>query len=194
MCWPLLANVPAFDLGFIVDGSSVVEEQGAGNFKLLLAFAKQTLHSFPLSKQGVHAGLISYGQSAQVIFDFNAHADHASVDQAIDSVTVPGTEPRISEALDLAISDLFPKSDRQNVHHVLVVLTGSTSTGDVQPSAEELRASGVVIFCVGAGGRFDHAQLDAMASSPSSVHVLTAEFGALATLVPTLVSRITAGE
>lgn len=183
-----------FDLGFIVDGSNVIEEQGSGNFKRLLEFVKEVFRKFLPSQRGVHAGLISYGQVAQVNFDFKSHYDQASLEGAIDSVTYTGTEPHTGFALNMAMTKLFPNSNRLSVRHLLVLITGSNSMDDVGPAAEELKASGVEVFCIGVGGRFEQAQLDTIASSPSSVHVMTAQFDTLGSLVQTLASRIRAGE
>ena len=189
-----LGNFIAFDLGFVVDGSKVVDEQGTGNFRKCLQFVKELFRSFPVSSEGVHAGLITYGTDARLNINFASLLDQPRIEAAIDTISYPGTEPNAGNALDTAMSKLFPHSGRQNVAHVLVVILGSNPQDEVEASAEELRASGIKIFCVGVGKRFDQSQLDVIASSPSDTYVITTEFDTLRNAVPILVSRISAGE
>ena len=189
-----LGNLIAFDLGFVVDGSKVVDEQGTGNFRKCLQFVKEVFRSFPVSSEGVHAGLITYGTNARLNINFDSLLDQPGIEAAIDTISYPGTEPNAGNALGVAMSQLFPHSGRQNVAHVLVLILGSNAQDEVEASAEELRASGVKIFCVGVGGRFDQSQLDMIASSPSDTYVITTEFDILRNAVPILVSRIRAGK
>ena len=172
----------------------MIDEQGSGNFRKCLEFVKEVLRSFPVSIDGVHAGLITYGEKSRLNFNFDTVLDQPTIETAIDSVSYPGTESHRGNALDTAMAKLFPHSGRQNVPHVLVVITGSNSRDEVESSAEELRASGVRIFCVGVGGRYDQSQLETMASSPSDSYVITTEFDALRNAVPLLVSQISAGK
>ena len=172
----------------------MIDEQGSGNFRKCLEFVKEVLRSFPVSIDGVHAGLITYGEKSRLNFNFDTVLDQPTIETTIDSVSYPGTESHTGNALDTAMAKLFPHSGRQNVPHVLVVITGSNSRDEVESSAEELRASGVRIFCVGVGGRYDHSQLETMASSPSDSYVITTEFDALRNAVPLLVSQISAGK
>ena len=189
-----LGNLIAFDLGFVVDGSKVVDEQGTGNFRKCLQFVKEVFRSFPVSSEGVHAGLITYGTNARLNINFDSLLDQPGIEAVIDTISYPGTEPNAGNALGVAMSQLFPHSGRQNVAHVLVLILGSNAQDEVEASAEELRASGVKIFCVGVGGRFDQSQLDMIASSPSDTYVITTEFDILRNAVPILVSRIRAGK
>ena len=184
----------AFDLGFVVDGSNVVDEQGTGNFRKCLEFVKDIFRSFPVSMDGVHAGLITYGTNARLNINFDSLLDQLRIEAAIDTISYPGTEPNAGNALGTAMSKLFPHSGRQNVAHVLVLILGSNPKDEVEASAEELRASGIKIFCIGVGGRFDQSQLDMIASSPSDTYVITTEFDTLRSAVPILVSRIGAGK
>ena len=189
-----LGNFIAFDLGFVVDGSKVVDEQGTGNFRKCLQFVKEIFRSFPVSSEGVHAGLITYGTNARLNINFDSLLDQPGIEAAIDTISYPGTEPNAGNALGAAMSQLFPHSGRQNVAHVLVLILGSNAQDEVEASAEELRASGVKIFCVGVGRRFDQSQLDMIASSPPDTYVITTEFDILRNAVPILVSRIRAGK
>lgn len=189
-----LGNFIAFDLGFVVDGSKVVDEQGTGNFRKCLQFVKEVFRSFPVSSEGVHAGLITYGTNARLNINFDSLVDQPGIEAAIDTISYPGTEPNAGNALGTAMSQLFPHSGRQNVAHVLVLILGSNAQDEVEASAEELRASGVKIFCVGVGRRFDQSQLDMIASSPSDTYVITTEFDVLRNAVLILVSRIRAGK
>lgn len=177
-----------------MDGSKVVDEQGTGNFRKCLEFVKEIFRSFPVSSEGVHAGLITYGTNARLNINFDTLLDQSRIEAAIDTISYPGTEPYAGNALDTAMSKLFPHSGRQRVAHMLVLILGSNSQDEVEASAEELRASGIKIFCVGVGGRFDQSQLDMIASSPSDTYVITTEFDALRNVAPILASRISEGK
>lgn len=177
-----------------MDGSKVVDEQGTGNFRKCLEFVKEIFRSFPVSSEGVHAGLITYGTNARLNINFDTLLDQSRIEAAIDTISYPGTESYAGNALDTAMSKLFPHSGRQSVAHMLVLILGSNSQDEVEASAEELRASGIKIFCVGVGGRFDQSQLDMIASSPSDTYVITTEFDALRNVVPILASRISEGK
>lgn len=190
----MTGSVPAFDLGFVVDGSKVIDEQGTGNFRKCLEFVKEVLRSFPVSNEGVHAGLITYGKNARLNIDFNTLPDQTGTEAAIDTISYPGTESYTGNALDTAMSKLYPHSGRQSVAHVLVLITGSNSQDKFEESAEELKAGGIKIFCIGVGGQYDQSQLDLIASSPSDTYVITTEFDSLRNVVPILVSRINAGK
>ena len=177
-----------------MDGSKVIDEQGAGNFRKCLEFVKDILRSFPVSIDGVHSGLITYGEISQLDFNFDTVFDQPTIESSIDSVSYPGNEARTGSALYTAMKKLFPHSGRPNLAHVLVLITGSNSRDEVDSAAEELRAGGVQIFCIGVGGRYDHTQLEIIANSPSDTYVITSEFDALRNVVPLLVSRIYEGK
>lgn len=184
----------AFDLGFIVDGSKVIDEQGTGNFRKCLEFVKEILRIFPVTSDGIHAGLVTYGEDSQVHFNFDTDIKQLNIEASIDSITYPGGESQTGNALYTAMTKLFPHSGRQNVAHVLIVITGSDSKDEVEPAAQELRAGGVRLFCVGVGGRYDESQLEVIANSPSDTYVVTSEFDSLMNVVLVLVPRILAGE
>ena len=190
----VVGNVLAFDLGFVVDGSQIINDQGSGNFRKCLEFVKEILRLFPVSTEGVHAGLITYGRNARLNINFDKVLDQYGIETVIDTISYPGTESYTGNALGTALAKLFPHSGRQSVAHVLVLVTGSNSQDEVETSAEELRAGGINIFCVGVGGRYDQSQLDLIASSPSETYVLTTGFDSLRNVVPILASRISAGK
>ena len=190
----VIENVLALDLGFVVDGSKAIDEQGPGNFRKCMEFVKDVLHSFPVGKREVHAGLVTYGETAKVNFNLDSFNDQFSLDAVIDSAHYPGTDPYAGKALITAMSKVFPHSGRQNVPHVLVLITGSSSLDAVESAAEELKASGVTIFCVGVGVRYDQLQLDEIASSPLDTYVMTTSFDALRSIVPVLFWRIYEGK
>lgn len=177
-----------------MDLKLLTSKDRSGNFRKCLEFVKEMFRSFPVSSEGVHAGLITYGTNARLNINFDTLLDQPRIEAVIDTISYPGTEPNAGNALGTAMSKLFPHSGRQNVAHVLVLILGSNPQDEVEASAEELRASGIKIFCVGVGGRFDQSQLDMIASSPSDMYVITTKFDTLRNAVPVLVSRIGEGK
>lgn len=184
----------AFDVGFVVDGSDIVEEQGSGNFRKLLEFVKEVQRALPISVNGIHLGVVTYGDEAEANMDFNINFSQENFESAIDGINYPGGVTKTANALGIVMKELLPSSERVNVQHVIVLLTAGKSEDDPVSIAEEIKASGAVMFCIGVGMMFDRAQLDAMASSSSSTHVMTIGFNELSSLVKTLAAAIVKGK
>ena len=111
------------DIGFVVDSSNNV---GSANWNRLLSFAKDAVKSFRPSWYGNRIGFISYGDNANVDFNFNTLQDDqlnpARIRGIIDSVRYqPRGGRRINLALNVAYRDLFSERGgyRPNARQVL---------------------------------------------------------------------------
>ncbi|KAJ7385797.1 hypothetical protein OS493_013831 [Desmophyllum pertusum] len=71
------------DLAFMVDASSNIKDKA--NFRLVLNFVTRVFHSFTLG-DGVRYGLVVFGESVKVVFEFSRYTSMAQVDSAVANV------------------------------------------------------------------------------------------------------------
>ena len=88
----------------------------------LTSFAERVVNVFKPSRTGNHIGLISYGEKADVDFNFNVLQSEDAVIRYIDNVQYqPRGSRRIDTALNVASRDLFSQKggyrpDARQVH------------------------------------------------------------------------------
>ena len=59
--------------------------QGEANFDLCIAFIKIVFHAFGMGS-GIRFGLVLFGSSAQVVFDFSKYSSISDLDGALGQV------------------------------------------------------------------------------------------------------------
>ena len=185
--------IGAADLAFMLDASSNIG--GAENFQMCLNFIKAVYARFTISSSGYRIGLVLFGASASVLFDFSKFYSVSEIDSALANVAMVGGSCAAGQALNTCQSALFGQS-RQQAAKVLLVMMAGSSVDDVTKTATSLKNSGVHIMCLGMGNFFDKSQLTAMASSESYVQ-MAAEFKQLASMssqFSTMISQISGGE
>lgn len=158
----------AVDLAFMLDASSSIG--GEANFKLCLQFIKSVYSSCTISSTAYRVGLVLFGASASVSFDFSKYSSASEIDSAITSLTLMGGACAAGQGLSTCQSQIFAQS-RQEASKILLVMMAGKSTDDVSNVAGSLKSSGVKIFCLGMGSAFDRTQLLAMASSESYIQI-----------------------
>ena len=158
----------AVDLAFMLDASSSIG--GEANFKLCLQFIKSVYSSCTISSTAYRVGLVLFGASASVSFDFSKYSSASEIDSAITSLTLMGGACAAGQGLSTCQAQIFAQS-RQEAAKILLVMMAGKSTDDVSNVAESLKSSGVKIFCLGMGSAFDRTQLLAMASSESYIQI-----------------------
>ena len=168
----------------MLDASSSIG--GEANFKLCLQFIKSVYSSFTISSTAYRIGLVLFGASASVSFDFGKYSSASEIDSAITSIKLIGGACAARQGLSTCQSQLFAQS-RQEASRILLVMMAGTSTDDVSSMSGSLKTSGVKIFCLGMGSSFDKTQLTAMASSESYVKI-AADYSQLASLSSVFVS------
>lgn len=181
------------DLGFLIDGSENVGEQ---NFRISLDFVKNIYGPFWTQFGSLHLGLVVFGTETRLIFDFdNKYTDKTELNNAINSAAFPGGRTvAVGEALKLTETHLFGSKHHDSYRRILVVMMGSTSEDDVFLAAEMLKANAVTVFCVGVGNHYVRAQMDGIASQPSSDNILTAvTYPSLTSLTQKLIDKINEG-
>ena len=107
----------------------------------------------------------------QVVFGLDEHYRKNSTFAAIDDIKYQGGRVNIGAALDSARINLFGRSSRHDFPKMVIVITGDSSQDLVTEPAQKLRDSGVTIFSVGIGRRYNIQQLKEMATEPDSQHV-----------------------
>lgn len=181
------------DLGFLIDGSDSVGEQ---NFRISLDFMKNVYGAFWTQFGSLHLGLVVFGTETRLIFDFdNQYTDETELNNAINSAAFPGGRTvMVGEALKLTETHLFGSKHHDSYRRILVVMMGSTSEDDVFIAAEMLKSNAVTVICVGVGNHYVRAQMDGIASQPSSDTVLTAvTYPSLTALTQNLIDKINEG-
>ena len=144
----------------------------------------------------LHLGLVVFGTETRLIFDFeNEYTDKAELNNAINSATFPGGRTvLVGEALKFTETHLFGSEHHDSYRRILVVIMGSTSEDDVFIAAEMLKSNAVTVFCVGVGNHYVRAQMDGIASQPSSDYSLTAvTYRSLTSLTQKLIDKINEG-
>lgn len=180
------------DLGFVIDGSRSVEVLGKGNFKKMLEFVKNVSLGFHIAPEDTRVGAISYGTEPRLVIPFNKYRSPNSLALAIENIAYPGSSTMRGKALELANQKLFDKGSRINVPKVLVVLSEGTSRDNVEESAHALHKAGVTVISVGLGRVFNNAELDNIASIPTSYNVIRAKFNELQHKINELQDKICA--
>ena len=164
------------DRGVLLDGSGSIEYYGKRNFKRCLDFVKKLFSFFPVSQEKAHVGFVLFSTSPYRQFDFKKYFDHASVNTAIDSVVYPKGLTYTGKALEMVKTELFDKTARPGVPHVLLVITDGRATDQVNGPTGHLHKAGVTVISFGIGKGFDKQQLIDMASEPKNENVIEADF------------------
>ena len=171
------------DIGFIVDASDDVRPA----FTKQLSLIKGALSPFLLASNGAHAGVILAGNKVQIAVKLDEFEDSLSFMSAINQLMPSGGRMRIQQALSTALREFFSDVNgaRQNVPHVLVILTSAKRIGDVDVdslsrSSESLHAAGIriILLAVGVGATTDH--FSRIALTPQNILHLE-NFGELTT-------------
>lgn len=152
----------------MLDASSSVGSDT--NFQQCLSFVRAIYSSVTISSTKFRIGLVLFGASASVSFDFSKYNSASEIDAVIKGMKTIGGACAAGQGLSTCQSQLFAQS-RQNAIRVLLVIIAGRSTDDVSSVAGALKSSGVKIFCLGIGSSIDRTQLIAMANSESYIQV-----------------------
>lgn len=185
------------DLGFLIDGSSAVGNEK--NFQQIINFVSAVAHAFPLGHYKTRVGVVVCSYEALVIFNFHTYFDMRSIDQALQSITYPGTHwpgthnLYIGRGLHVTQHYLFDSSWRAYVPRALIVVTAGSSVDDVLAPSTNIRSYGVEVFCVGVGNLYSNWQLHAMASVPHSEHIFKTGYAQMERTAEQLVTNVLKG-
>jgi collagen type VI alpha len=160
------------DITFVLDLSGSLEEV----YDVVIQFTKQTIYGLPVSQSKSRVSVISYADTANIIFDLTAHNSNQEIRNALAFSKAGGTT-NTQEALRRAHSEVFTanRGDRAGVKNVIVVVTDGQATVQPQntiPEAAQAKQKGIEMFTVGIGQYVNVAEIDGMASDPKQGHMV----------------------
>lgn len=162
-------NQCTFDLVFVLDGSGSISPE---DFLLEQQFVTTMLTEFVISPQFAQFGVIQFSSpgTAEIITPITD--DQGAIIAAVTGMVQINGSTDIAEGLTFAVNE-FAASGRAGVPQVIVLVTDGVNNGPTNPVtvADAFKNSGGLIFSVGVGDGIDQAQLEAIASKPSSTFV-----------------------
>ncbi|XP_065672701.1 uncharacterized protein LOC105845300 isoform X3 [Hydra vulgaris] len=146
-----------FDVGFILDSSGSLES----NYSQEIDFLKQLASSFGISKQGSHAGVVTFSSEAKLSIQLDKYFTDADFNKAVDDIPYMGGGTRIDLALEKAI-ELFDtrKGSRNEAPKLLFLLTDGVQDPKMDiPVPNEIKQKTIQLFAVGVGSNVSKNEL-----------------------------------
>ncbi|XP_067111043.1 collagen alpha-1(VII) chain [Osmerus mordax] len=137
------------DIVFLVDESWSV---GANNFVKLKDFMFRIVTYFPvIGPHGTQIAVVHYSDEPRVEFRLNKYKDRNSLLRALRGIRYGGGNTRTGKGISYVLRELFQESlgMRQDVAHVLVLITDGRALDDVEPPSRIAHALGVSVLAVG---------------------------------------------
>ena len=170
------------DLAFVLDSSGSV---GFSNFQITKQFVENVTNTFAVGAQETRVGAITFSGFATISFQLNnTFANRSELVQAIRDIVyfdIPGPSTNTADALrTLRLNVLTTEAGARPpvlaIPRVAIVITDGRSNvnrDQTIPEAENVRGDGIIVFAVGIGRQINMAELNAMASSPNFVSLLS---------------------
>ncbi|KAM9334648.1 uncharacterized protein col7a1l [Symphorus nematophorus] len=137
------------DVVFLVDESSSI---GANNFIKIKDFIFRVATYFPvIGSQATQVTVVHYSDEPRIEFRLNDFKDRNSVLRALRALRYVGGNTRTGKGISYVLEELFQESlgMRQDVAHVLVLITDGRAQDNVVPPSRIARALGVSVLAVG---------------------------------------------
>ncbi|XP_016533151.1 collagen alpha-1(VII) chain isoform X1 [Poecilia formosa] len=137
------------DIVFLVDESSSI---GVNNFAKMKDFIFRVTTYFPvIGAHGTQVAVVHYSDEPRIEFHLSDFKDRNSVLRAIRGLRYTGGNTKTGKGIGYVLQELFMESlgMRQDVAHVLVLITDGRAQDDVMPPSRIARALGVSILAVG---------------------------------------------
>ncbi|XP_064417208.1 collagen alpha-1(XIV) chain [Latimeria chalumnae] len=145
---PICGKMKA-DIVFLVDESWSI---GHDNFAKIKEFLFRVVSYFPkIGPEGTQVAVVHYSEEPRIEFRLNQHKDRNAVLKALKVVRYGGGNTRTGRAMGYVLKEVFQEfaGMRENVSHVLVLLTDGRSQDDVIPPARVTHALGIRVIAVG---------------------------------------------
>ncbi|XP_057179413.1 collagen alpha-1(VII) chain isoform X2 [Triplophysa rosa] len=186
---PVCGRVKA-DIAFLVDESSSI---GSNNFAKLKDFLFRIVTYFPsIGPKGTQIAVVHYSDQPRIEFNLKTHKDRNSVLRALREVRYGGGNTKTGRGISYVLRELFQESlgMRQDVPHVLVLLTDGRAQDDVEPPSRIALALGVSVLAIGIG-QADIEELRTIASPTTYKNIFFAtDFDDLPTIERELISSL----
>ncbi|XP_053719668.1 collagen alpha-1(VII) chain isoform X2 [Synchiropus splendidus] len=137
------------DIVFLVDESSSI---GANNFNKMKDFMFRVATYFPvIGAEGTQMAVVHYSDEPRIEFRLNDYRERDSILRALRGLRYTGGNTKTGKGINYVLQELFRESlgMRQNVAHVLVLITDGRAQDNVEPPSRIARALGVSILAVG---------------------------------------------
>ncbi|KAG7222225.1 hypothetical protein INR49_016639 [Caranx melampygus] len=137
------------DIVFLVDESSSI---GANNFIKMKDFMFRVVTYFPvIGPQGTQIAVVHYSDEPRIEFRLSDFKDRNSVLRALRALRYGGGNTKTGKGISYVLQELFQESlgMRQDVPHVLVLITDGRAQDNVEPPSRIARALGVSVLAVG---------------------------------------------
>ncbi|XP_035852104.1 collagen alpha-1(VII) chain isoform X2 [Sander lucioperca] len=137
------------DIVFLVDESSSI---GANNFIKMKDFIFRVATYFPIiGPQGTQIAVVHYSDEPRIEFHLRDFKDRNSVLRALRALHYGGGNTKTGKGISYVLQELFQESlgMRQDVAHVLVLITDGRAQDNVVPPSRIARALGVSVLAVG---------------------------------------------
>ncbi|KAJ8007238.1 hypothetical protein DPEC_G00115460 [Dallia pectoralis] len=169
---PVCGKVKA-DIVFLVDESWSI---GSNNFAKLKDFLFRIVAYFPvIGPQGAQIAVVHYSDEPRIEFRLNDFNNRNSVLKALRGVRYGGGNTKTGKGMNYVLKELFQESlgMRQEVAHVLVLLTDGRAVDDVEQPARVAQAYGVSVLAIGVANA-DMEELRKIASPTSYQNIFYA--------------------
>ncbi|KAM4569550.1 uncharacterized protein col7a1l [Odontesthes bonariensis] len=137
------------DIVFLVDESSSI---GVNNFIKMKDFIFRVVTYFPvIGSQGTQIAIVHYSDDPRIEFRLSDFKDRNSLLRAIRGLRYGGGNTKTGKGISYVLQELFQESlgMRQDVAHVMVLITDGRAQDDVMPPSRIARALGVSVLAVG---------------------------------------------
>ena len=180
------------ELGFLLDVNS--DNFKPDQFSNVLNSLKSTYAPFVIGKDKTRIGIVTYGGRPRTVASLDQYTSRKSLDTATDQIITSPDPSVLGQGLTAVKRQMFQGKTRSETPKILVLVTGGKSMDDVVKPSAELKELNTTIFCVGVGNNVDRKQLDIVATSPVTEHVIIASISHRETAGENLASRIKKGE
>lgn len=181
------------ELAFLVDVNS--NNFRPDQFDNVLYSVKSTYAAFMIGQDKTRIGVVTYSERPRTAVLLDQYTSRQSLDTAVDQTLMsPLTSVSLLGQGLAAVTQLFYDKSRPETPKILVVVTGGKSRDDVINPSAALKALNTTIFCIGVGQNIDRSELETVASTPMSNHVIMAAISHRETAGENLASRIKKGE
>ncbi|XP_061180375.1 uncharacterized protein LOC133188916 [Saccostrea echinata] len=149
------------DIVFLMDESGSI---GLTNFGKMKTFVNAVISNFQIGTTANQFSVVTFESSAKQVFQLNAYLTITSLQNAVSAISFSSGGTDIGEALDYARLYSFQsyRGARSDAAKIGVLVTDGQST--ISNEADQLKAIGVTIFCVGVGSGVNSAVLRSISS------------------------------
>ncbi|XP_067667261.1 cartilage matrix protein-like [Haliotis asinina] len=163
------------DIYLVMDTSRDVTQE---EIDLQKRYFKELSSLFYLGQNTVRLGVISSGSNSLTAIQLGSYKNPHDFQKAIDITPRVGGQRDHAKTLDYLRRTAFaPAVARQSVAHVVIFMTNGFSHNAMATRIEArlLKKTGVYVFTVNLGGRWDKSELTGIASNPASDFVFSSD-------------------